>query len=145
MKTQLQLTLLLAAALFLAWGLALMLAPQVTHNLISSGSFDKVTSAMLGATFLGLMVTLLIAARDPAKEVVRASAATMTLIGFTAAYFMFLDNAMPLSVLTAASLFVDLACAVVMFLIEGKLDIQKHASKPTKTVKLATARRRARA
>ena len=127
MKTQLQLTLLIAAALYLAWGLGLMLAPTVTQSMISSGTHDPTVTALLGASFLGLMVSLLIAARNPVKEIVRAVAASMTLVGFTGAYFMFAAHTMPLSGLTVASLLVDLGAAAILFLIEGKLDIQRHA------------------
>ena len=127
MKTQLQLTLLIAAALYLAWGLGLMLAPTVTQSMISVGTHDPAVTALLGASFLGLMVSLLIAARNPVKEIVRAVAASMMLVGFTAAYFMFATKSMPLSGLTVLSLLVDLGAAAVLFLIEGKLDIERHA------------------
>lgn len=127
MKTQLQLTLLIAAALYLAWGLGLMLAPTVTQSMISVGTHDPAVTALLAASFLGLMISLLIAARNPVKELVRAVAVSMALIGFTGAYFMFAAKAMPLSGLTLMSLLVDLGAAAVLFLIEGKLDIQRHA------------------
>lgn len=135
MKAQLQITMLVAAALFLSWGLALFVAPVTVHRLISNGAYDPVSVGMLAAAFLGVMVTLVIGARDPAKEVVRAAAAIMALIGFTAAYFIFGAKSMPLSVLTVGSLAIDLFAAGVLFLTEARMDLLKHSAKPAKAVK----------
>jgi len=122
MKTQIQVTLLIAAALYMGWGLTLILAPGMTHPLLSLGPYDSVTTAMYGAAMLGMMATFVIAAYDPEKEIVRASALGMAFVGFTAAYLMFIAKSMPLSVYTVSSLTVDLACCGVLFLSEARLD-----------------------
>ena len=130
MKTQIQVTLLVAAALYMAWGLALLLAPSVTQGFISNGAYDPAMSAMFGATLLGMMVTFVIAAYDPEKEIVRASAAGMAFVGFTAAFLVFIGKSMPLSPLTVISLAVDLGACGVLFLTEARLDMLRQAGRP---------------
>jgi hypothetical protein len=144
MKTQIQFTLLLAAALYMGWGLTLLLAPMVAHALISTGPYDPVVTALLGAALIAFTVTFLIAARDPVKEIVRASSAAMVLIGFTAAFFIFISKSMPLSFVTVVTLLIDLAAAGVLFLAEAKLDLLRHA-RPVKSRSLrASGRKRKR-
>jgi len=144
MKTQIQFTLLLAAALYMGWGLALLLAPMPAHALISIGPYDPVVSAMLGAALISFTVTFLIGARDPVKEIVRASSAAMFLIGLTAAFFIFINKSMPLSVVTVGTLLIDLVAAGVLFLSEAKLDLLRHA-RPVKSRALkASGRKRKR-
>jgi hypothetical protein len=126
MKTQIQFTLLVAAVLYMGWGLTLLMAPMAAHKLISIGPNDPVTTAMLGASLIAFTVTFLIAARDPVKEIVRAASAAMLLIGFTAAFFIFINKSMPLSFVTVATLAIDLAAGGVLFLAEAKLDLLRH-------------------
>lgn len=141
-KIQLQLTLLIAAAVYMGWGLALLIAPTVAHDLISTGPYDAVSTAMFGTALLGFMVTFLIAARDPVKEIVRAAAAAMALIGLVAAFLVFGAKAMPLNFVTFSSVAVDLACAGILFLTEGKLDIERHAKVGAKLTRVAAARKK---
>lgn len=123
MKTQIQITLLIVAALYMGWGLTLILAPGASHGLLSLGPYDAVTTAMFGAALLGLMATFVIAAYDPEKEIVRASAVGLAFVGFTAAYLVFIAKSMPLSVYTVGSVVVDLVCCGVLFLSEARLDL----------------------
>ncbi len=123
MKTQIQVTLLIAAALYMGWGLTLILAPGTSHALLSLGPYDNVTTAMFGAALLGMMATFVIAAYDPEKEIVRASAVGMAFVGFTAAYLVFITKSMPLSIYTVSSLGIDLVCCGVLFLSEARLDL----------------------
>jgi hypothetical protein len=132
MKTQIQFTLLVAAVLYMGWGLTLLLAPMASHKLISAGPYDPVVTAMFGVALIAFTLTFLIAARDPVKEIVRASSAAMLLIGFTAAFFIFINKSMPLSFVTVATLLIDLAAGVVLFLSEAKLDLLRH-SRPVKS------------
>lgn len=143
MKTQIQVTLLVAAALYMAWGLALLLAPGVTQGLVSKGPYDPAMTSMFGATLLGMMVTFVIAAYDPEKEIVRASAAGMAFVGFTAAFLVFIGKSMPLSVLTVVSLVVDLGACGVLFLSEARLDMLRQPDRPgARGVKKASMARR---
>lgn len=123
MKTQIQGTLLIAAGLYMGWGLTLILAPTMSHALLSLGPYDNVTTVMFGAALLGIMATFVIAAYDPEKEIVRASAVGLAFVGFTAAYLVFIVKSMPLSAYTVVSIAVDLVCCGVLFLSEARLDL----------------------
>jgi peptidoglycan/LPS O-acetylase OafA/YrhL len=124
MESLIRFTLIVAAALYLGWGLSLILAPEVTQTLISNGPHDPVTTAMFGAALLGMMIMFIIAAYDPEREIVRASAAALAVIGFTAGYLMFVPRVMPLSLVTLFSLLVNLGACGVLFLSEARLDLR---------------------
>jgi hypothetical protein len=138
METVIRFTLLLAAALYMGWGLALVLAPEMTHTLISHGPYDPATTAMFGAAMIGMMIMFVIAAYDPEREIVRASAAGLVVVGFTAAYLIFIAKAMPLRPITVLSLAFDLAACVVLFLTEARLDLREQ----TQAKRAASSRRR---
>ena len=138
METVIRFTLLLAAALYMGWGLALVLAPDMTHALISHGPYDPATTAMFGAAMIGMMIMFVIAAYDPEREIVRASAAGLVVVGFTAAYLIFIAKAMPLRPITVLSLVFDLTACVVLFLTEARLDLREQ----TRTKRSASSRRR---
>lgn len=138
MESQIRFTLLIAAALYMGWGLSLMLAPAASHSLISNGPYDPVTTAMFGAAMIGMMIMFAIAAYDPEREIVRAAAAGLAVVGFTSAYLIFIAKAMPLSPLTVISLLVDLGACAVLFLTEARIDLQKQ----TKPRRMTSAARR---
>jgi hypothetical protein len=138
MESQIRFVLLIAAALYMGWGLALVLAPQTSHSLISNGPYDPVSTAMFGATLIGMMAMFVIAAYDPEREIVRASAAGLAIVGFTAAYLVFIAKAMPLSPITVISLLADLGASAVLFLTEARLDLRQQ----TKPRRGATVSRR---
>lgn len=143
MKTQIQVTLLIAAALYMAWGLALLLAPSVSHDLISIGPYDSATTALFASALLGMMVTFLIAAYDPEKEIVRAAATGLAFVGFTSAYLIFIGKSIPLSVVTVGSLVVDLSACGVLFLTEMRLDFKNQGDrKPGGKRRRASGKRR---
>lgn len=141
MESIIRFTLLVSAALYMGWGLTLILAPDMGHSLISHGPYDPVTTAMLGAAMIGMMTMFVIAAYDPEREIVRAAATGLAVVGFTAAYLIFISKGMPLRPTTVFSLLVDLGSAVILFLSEARLDLRKQ-SKPKRPG--ASMRRRAR-
>ena len=126
MESQIRFTLLIAAALYMGWGLSLVLAPGASHGLISNGPYDPVTTAMFGAAMIGMMIMFVIAAYDPEREIVRAAAAGLAVVGFTSAYLIFIAKAMPLAPITVISLLVDLGACVVLFLTEARIDLQEQ-------------------
>lgn len=126
MESTIRFTLLVSAALYMAWGLSLVLAPEMAHSIISTGPYDPVTTAMFGAAMVGMMTMFVIAAYDPEREIVRAAAAGLTVVGFTAAYLIFLAKGMPLRPLTMLSLLVDLGAAAILFLSEARIDLRKQ-------------------
>jgi hypothetical protein len=133
MESQIRFTLLIAAALYMGWGLSLVLAPGASHSLISNGPYDPVTTAMFGAAMIGMMIMFVIAAYDPEREIVRAAAAGLAVVGFTSAYLIFIAKAMPLGPLTVISLLVDLGACAVLFLAEARLDL-RNQKKPRRAV-----------
>lgn len=141
MESQIRFTLLIATALYMGWGLSLMLAPEASHGLISNGPYDPVTTAMFGAAMIGMMIMFAIAAYDPEREIVRAAAAGLAVVGFTSAYLIFIAKAMPLGTLTMFSLVVDLGACAVLFLTEARLDLK--AQKKPRRVAPAARRRHA--
>lgn len=150
MKSQLQLTLLGATMLYMAWGLALLFAPASAHRLISVGPYDPASTAFLAIAFVGFAVTFLLGARDTAREIVRAAAVILTLIGLTAAFLMFVLKMMPVGFITGISLFMDLAAAGMLFLSEARMDLQRQGKRvptraPAATKKRAAAKPKARA
>lgn len=144
MESTIRFTLLVSAALYMVWGLTLILAPNATHALISAGPYDPVTTAMFGAAMIGMMTMFVIAAYDPEREIVRAAATGLVVVGFTAAYLIFIAKGMPLSGYTVLSLVVDLGAAAILFLTEARLDLRQQTSK-AKRGGTVTRRRTARA
>lgn len=138
MESQIRFTLLIAAALYMGWGLALLLAPEMSHVLVSTGPYDPVTTAMFGAAMVSMVIMFVIAAYDPEREIVRAAAAGLAVVGFTAAYLVFIAKVMPLRPITVTSLLIDLGASVALFLMEAKLDLRRQ----TKTKRGTGARRR---
>lgn len=139
MESQIRFTLLVAAALYMGWGLSLVLAPGASHSLISNGPYDPVTTAMFGAAMIGMMIMFVIAAYDPEREIVRAAAAGLAVVGFTSAYLIFIAKVMPLAPITVISLLVDLGACAVLFLTEARIDLREQ-KKPRRVV--SAARRR---
>ena len=139
MESQIRFTVLIAAALYMGWGLSLVLAPGASHSLISNGPYDPVTTAMFGAAMIGMMIMFVIAAYDPEREIVRAAAAGLAVVGFTSAYLIFIAKAMPLAPITVISLLVDLGACAVLFLTEARIDLQEQ-KKPRRVT--SAARRR---
>lgn len=139
MESQIRFTLLIAAALYMGWGLSLVLAPGASHSLISNGPYDPVTTAMFGAAMIGMMIMFVIAAYDPEREIVRAAAAGLAVVGFTSAYLIFIAKVMPLAPITVISLLVDLGACAVLFLTEARIDLQEQ-KKPRRAV--SSVRRR---
>ncbi|MEK7758998.1 MAG: hypothetical protein AAB304_05285, partial [Pseudomonadota bacterium] len=127
------------AALYMGWGLSLVMAPEASHSLISNGPYDPVTTAMFGAAMIGMMIMFVIAAYDPEREIVRAAAAGLAVVGFTSAYLIFIAKAMPLAPITVISLLVDLGACAVLFLTEARIDLREQ-KKPRRAV--SAARRR---
>lgn len=141
MKSQLQLTLLAATMLYMAWGLALLFAPTSAHRLISVGPYDPVLTAFLAVAFVGFAIAFLLGARDTAREIVRAAAVILTLIGLTAAFLMFVLKMMPVGFATGFSLLVDLAAAGMLFFSEARMDLGRQGKRvPTRVSTTAKKR-----
>lgn len=127
MESLVRFTLIVAAALYLGWGLSLILAPEVTQALISRGPYDPAVTALFGAAMLGIMMQFVIAAYEPERGIVRAAAAALAVIGLVAAWLMFGAGILPVSLVTVFSVLVDLGACAVLFLAEARLDLRAQA------------------
>jgi hypothetical protein len=133
MESQVRFSLLVVAALYMGWGLALALVPEAGHGLISHGPDDPVTTAMFGAALIGMTIMFVIAAYDPEREIVHASASGLVVVGFAAAYLVFIVKAMPLTPITVISLLAGIGICGVLLLTEARIDL-RNQEKPRRRV-----------
>jgi hypothetical protein len=143
MKAQVQIALVIVALLYLAWGLALLLAPEQAHALLSTGPYNATTSAMFGAALFAFVTIFFIAAHEPMREIVHASAVGLAFFGVVAAYQMLVANTMPQSPPTVISLMINLAVAVylLMSLTYAAVEMQGASRKGAPGKKVAARRR----
>lgn len=111
MKAQVQVALVLAAVLYLLWGLGMLVAPDRTHALLTTGPYDVATTALLGASLIGFAALFLMAAREPVRPLVRACAVALLFLGVTAGYQMFFSRSIHQAPAVATSLILDLGLA----------------------------------
>ena len=117
MKLRVQIALLIAAFLYMGWGLALLLAPEASAQLMSEDPYNRVTTRMLGATLLSWTIAFCIAARRPTTEVVQASIVALFTIGVVVMLLMAFGQ-MRTSAPTQMSLWVDLGAGVLLLASE---------------------------
>lgn len=133
MKSHVQVALVIAAVLYLAWGVSLLVAPEWSHLVISSEPFDPTTTALFGAGLFAFVIVFFIAAHRPERETVHAAVTGLLLIGVVAAYQMFVSRSMPQSSWTVLSLVIDLSIAfyLLMALTETAMALEEKKSPPT--------------
>ncbi len=119
MKTRIQIALAALAALFLAWALGLLLAPEASHALISRGPYDPVSARMLGAMFLAWALLAAMAMRDPRGDRLRPLAWGTLVVVAVALYLMLGSHGMPPRDTNVVSLVAAVAAAA--FLIYAEL------------------------
>jgi drug/metabolite transporter (DMT)-like permease len=124
-KTQVQVALVIAALLYLAWGLGMLLAPELAHQMLSTAPQNPATAAMFTAALFAFAVVFFIGAHEPAHEVVHAAAAGLLFFGVAAAYQMFAAKTMIASPATVASLIINLGAAffLLLSLTEGGMRV----------------------
>lgn len=116
MKFQTQVALVIAAVLFLGWGLALLIKPQAAHALLSTGPNDPAVTAMFGGALFAFAAVFSIAARETAREIVYASAVSLLFLGVVAGYQMLIGKHMPQNPATVISLVATLGISVFLFI-----------------------------
>jgi hypothetical protein len=141
MKNYVQVALVIAAVMYLAWGLSLLVAPEWSHAMISSGPFNPTTTALFGAGLFAFVIIFFIAAHRPERETVHAAVTGMLFIGVVAAYQMFVSRSMPQTGWTVASLVIDVAVAfyLLMALTETAMTLEEKKAAPA--ARRAKARR----
>ena len=81
MKTQVQIALLVAGGLYLLWGIGFMSAPQQVQHLMSTGAYDVASVAMLTASLFAFVMLFVLAAGNPERDMVIASATALLFLG----------------------------------------------------------------
>lgn len=132
MKNHVQSALVIAAILYLGWGLSLLVAPDKMHPLLSTGAYDPVTTAMFGAGLFAFVLVFLIAAHNPLRETVHASVSALLFFGFVGLYQMFVAKGMPQTTLTVVSMVINLAVAIYLLisLTDAAMEGGKRKAKP---------------
>ena len=116
MKKYIQMSLWVAAGVYLIAGLGLMLEPRAGHDLISAGPYDGTLVSMFVAVLFGLVVVFSIAAHDPVKQMVHAAASGLALVAVVMAYQMFINKAVPLGPATIIGFIVNAGVATYLFM-----------------------------
>ena len=70
MKTHVQIALLLLASVYGLWTVGFVAAPRQVHALLSAAAYDPATLAMLTAAMLALVVSFMLTASNPVREMV---------------------------------------------------------------------------
>ena len=149
MRNHVQGALVIAAMLYFAWGLSLLVAPQPMHALLSSEPLNAATTSMFTAGLFAFVTVFLIAAHRPERETMHAAVAGLLFYGLVAGYNVFIAGAMKTNVWTVSSVVVAVALAayVLLGLTEAAMNLEaggKRARRPA-PVRRRKARRAARA
>ena len=115
MKPQVQGALLIVALLYLIWAFAFLVMPEQATAMMSTGPHNPALAAMFAASLFAFGTMFLVAAHEPSREIVHASAVALGFIGATAAIQM-LSKGMPASLMTVVSLIINLGAAVYLFI-----------------------------
>lgn len=147
-QAQAQVALVIAAVLFLGWGLALLIKPHATHALLSTAANDPATTAMFGGALFAFAAMFFIAWREPAREIVYASAVSLMFLGVVAGYQLLIGKHMPQNPATVITLVLTLGISVYLFisLTEAAMNLAAVARKGRRSSarKTATKARRKR-
>ncbi len=116
MRSEAQFALVIAAFLYLAWGLGVLVAPQATGALLSNEPFNATMTALFGAALFAFSTLFLIGAHDPSREIVHASAVALTLIATVEGYQIWGNRSMPQSPATVFSFIINLGVAAYLLI-----------------------------
>jgi len=146
MKAQTQVALLLAAMLYLAWGIGLWVAPQQSHALLTGGFYSAGVGALFGAALMALAVLFVLAAAHVLRPLVHAAATALLLVGLTAAYHMFMVHSVMQGPATVISLLLNLGIGLFLLIAvsDGVFEIDgngRGARKRSRVTRRMTPRR----
>lgn len=146
MKNHVQIALVIAALLYLVWGLSLLVAPEWANQMLSSSPINETTSALFGAGLFAFVIVFLIAAHRPGRETVHAAVTGLLFIGVVTAYQLFIAKTMPQTSWTVISLVINIALALylLMALTESALSLEEggKAKSAARRPKARKAKRR---
>ena len=121
MKKHIQISLTVAAFLYLIWAISFLIMPEATYSQFSAGDkMDEGMLAMFAASLLAFAVIFLLAINNPSDEMVQVSAVGLGTIAVVAAYQMFIGDGINRNFSTVLSLVLTGGLAV--YLLIGSTD-----------------------
>ncbi len=115
MKTPVQLSLYIVAAVSVLWGVALFMSPEAVQEVLSHGQYDPAATGLVGAAMFAFALWFFIAAMNPIKPLVNASALALGLYAVAAVFLMFLSTGMPRNLWTFFTMLLYASIALVLF------------------------------
>lgn len=115
MKTPVQLSLYIVAAVSVLWGVALFMSPEAVQGVLSRGPYDPAATGLVGATMFAFALWFFIAAMNPMKPLVNASALALGLYAVAAVFLMFLSTGMPRNLWTFFTMLLYASIALILF------------------------------
>jgi hypothetical protein len=162
MKKHIQISLTVAALLYLVWAISFLIMPEAAHSYFSTADkIDEGMLAMFAACLLAFAVIFMLAVNNPSDDMVQVSVVGLGTITVVAAYQMFIGDGINRNASTVLSLMVTAGLAAYLFAnsTEGiiglssgggtkrkapKKKAKKKVKKKVKTKKKAVKKRRAR-
>jgi hypothetical protein len=115
MKAHVKLSLYIVAAVSVLWGVALFMNPRAVHGVLSGGPYDPAATGLVGAAMFAYALLFFIAALNPLKPLVNASAVALGFFTLVAVFLMFLSAAMPRNLWTFFSTLLYLSIGLILF------------------------------
>lgn len=115
MKTPVQLSLYIVAAVSVLWGAALFMSPEAVQGVLSRGPYDPAATGLVGAAMFAFALWFFIAAMNPMKPLVNASALALGLYAVAAVFLMFLSTGMPRNLWTFFTMLLYASIALILF------------------------------
>ena len=115
MKAHVKLSLYIVAAVSVLWGVALFMSPRVVHGVLSDGPYDPAATGLVGAAMFAYALLFFIAALNPVKPLLNASAVALGFFTVAAVFLMFLSTAMPRNLWTFFSTLLYLSIGLILF------------------------------
>ena len=115
MKAHVKLGLYIVAAVSVLWGVALFMSPRTVHGVLSGGPYDPAATGLVGAAMFAYALLFFIAALNPVKPLLNASAVALGFFTVVAVFSMFLSAAMPRNLWTFFSTLLYLSIGLILF------------------------------
>lgn len=115
MKAHVKLSLYIVAAVSVLWGIALFMSPRTVHGVLSGGPYDPAATGLVGAAMFAYALLFFIAALNPIKPLLNASAVALGFFTVVAVFLMFLSTAMPRNLWTFFSTLLYLSIGLILF------------------------------
>lgn len=117
MKKQIQISLTVAALLYLVWAISFLIMPEAAHSYFSSADkIDEGILALFAACLLAFALIFMLAVNNPSDDMVQASAVGLGIIAVVAAYQMFIGEGINRNASTVLSLMVTAGLATYLFI-----------------------------